>query len=376
MSDIQDAVDDYRQANPDPISSSQLTSAIDHSISNRDPGARSFWYPEGLGRPPFDKWIFFEARSGRHVVRDQVINELNGVDRTLSSVGLYLSETALKNTLATVYETPDLGPFAGALAEAMAQTGRNFMDVIMSASGDWVGNLKQALTAIGSGAAAIASGAGAAGLDVIKTASGLSPQAFTQMLEAQVLIGVNGLSAGAGTAVLGKRPNPRTDMLFATQSYRQYEMTFLMVPRNIREAQMIDNIVRFFQFYMLPKYDTSTANGKVGSFLLGFPYEFEISIRDGVGDELTHVNMFERTILENVMVDHAAGGKTAFVKDDKGTFWPVATQITLAFKEVRLLDRNSPAILRVAGNAVVGGTSPLPAGASGPTQPLFPDPRT
>jgi hypothetical protein len=353
-----------------PVQTSQSTNSIDHSITNRDPGARSFYYPEGLGRPPFDKWIFFEARSGRHVVRDQVINELNGADRTLSSVGLYLSETALKNTLNVVYETAALGPFAGAIVELFAQSGRNLMDTIMTVGNDWAGTLKQALTNPGAAAAEAAAGIGSVAGQVVDIATRVSSLPMGDIIGADVLKGVNNLSNGAGSAVFGKRPNPRTDVLFDTQNYREYEMTFLLVPRNVREAQMIDNIVRFFQFYMLPKYDTVDPASKVGAFMLGFPYEFEISIRDGNAQELDHVNKFERSVLQNVMVDHAAGGKTAFVKDDNGTFWPVATQITLSFKEVRLLDRNSPAILRVSGNGS------LPTGAAGPTQPLFPDPRT
>jgi hypothetical protein len=364
----------------DPVYSSQSTSAVRANAGNRDDAAPNFFYPEGLTKPPFDKWVYFEARSGRHVVRDQVINELNGVDRTLASVGLYLSETALQNTLAVVYETPDLGPFAGAIVEMLAQSGRNLMDVMMSVGNDWVGNLKKGLMAIGTGdysGASLAVGQAATALGsnlggALGTAAGLADTSMGSAITTLTIQGFNGLSAGSGTAAFGKRPNPKTDVLFATQSYRHYEMTFLMVPRNIREAQTIDNIVRFFQFYMLPKYDAIDPAAKVSAFMLGFPYEFEITLRDPNG-EMAHVNKFERSVLENVKIDHAAGQKTAFVKDN-GVFWPVATQITLAFKEVRLLDRNSPAILRADGNGLAGGS--LAAGASGPTRPLFPDPRT
>jgi hypothetical protein len=337
---------------------SQTTADVTANKGNRDKGALHFRYPENLGRPPFDKWIFFEARSGRHVVRDQVISEAGGVDRTLASVGLYLSETTLKNTLNITYDTTALGPFVGAIVELFAQSGRNLMDTLPTLGTDWVGTLKQALSPgewnLQGAKDAVGGALSTAGRNLKDVTGRAAKVPLGELIGADVLKGVNDLSAGAGSALFGKRPNPRTDVLFDTQNYREYEFSFLMVPRNIREAQAIDNIIRVFQFYMLPKYDTMDAQTKIGGFMLGFPYEFEITLRDGNARELDHVNKFERTVLTNVMVDHAAGGKTAFVKDDNGIFWPVATQITLQFKEVRLLDRNSEVILRSGGNGVFG----------------------
>jgi hypothetical protein len=169
---------------------------------------------------------------------------------------------------------------------------------------------------------------------------------FSSAIAADLQKGLDELTQGGASVITGHKPNPRTDVLFDAQQYRVYDMTFLLVPRSEGEAKSIDSIIRLFQFYMLPLYDQPGSQTTVGSFMLGFPYEFEISLRDGDNNRLEHVNKFERCVLTSVSVDHAAGGKTAFIKTSAGELYPVASQLSLTFKEVRLLDRKSDAITR------------------------------
>jgi hypothetical protein len=302
-----------------------------------DASAQYFQYPANLGKAPFDKWMYFEAKSGRHVIRDRVISEQGGVDRTIAGVGLYLSETALKNSLAVAYENNEMGPFMGAAIEFFAQGGQNLMNGLMS-PGTGIGQtvaqgIKDVVSLADSARNSVGSLRGAIAADIAK--------------------GVNDLTSGGAQQIFGSKPNPRTDVLFSTQQFRTYDLNFLMVPRTEAEAKAIDSIIHLFQFYMLPKYDHPGSQTSVGSFMLGFPYEFEISLRDGNNNRLDHVNKFERCVLESVLVDHAVAGKTAFVKTAAGEFYPVATSLSLSFKEVRLLDRNSDAITRGSGPALL-----------------------
>ncbi len=70
-----------------------------------------YQYPDTLGQPPIDKSILFQVKSGRHVVRNQIVPETGtGLDRTIASVGLYLSETSFqKGTSFIFFEIRSIG---------------------------------------------------------------------------------------------------------------------------------------------------------------------------------------------------------------------------------------------------------------------------
>lgn len=298
-----------------------------------------FRYPANLCQAPFDKWILFEARSGRHIVRNQVVAEQGGsVERTLASVGLYMSETALKSAINVNYDQTDLGAFAGAAVELLAQTGQNLFDVRYSSAAEAKNSVSQLLKNITSRGRGAVNSASAEDLS----------EAFAEVIKADVTRGVDGLFGnGVSAALFGQKANPRTDMLFDSTNFRQHEFSFLLVPRSRQEAEHIDGIIRFFQFYSLPSYRNGDLqqNVNIGAFMIGFPYEFEISFRDENGRVMERVNKVGRSVLTSVGIDHAAGGKTAFVRDN-GELFPVATALQLCFTEVRLLDRASAEIDR------------------------------
>ena len=296
---------------------------------------KHFRYPNGVGKPPFDKWIFFEAKAGRHVVRNVISPEGIQPDSTISDVSLYLDDTVLNTTLEMRYEQTSLGPFYGAILEQLAQGASDLSHNILTPGTDF--GFNQGLKDLVSTAEKYI---GSYNKGNFRSLAGL-------LFNDVVTVATQAQSA---TSILtGNKPNPRTDILFDTQSYRTHTMSFLMVPRSLDEAQMIDNIVHFFQYYMLPEYINPGAQGEAGSYMIGFPYEFNITCRRGDvnnNTQLEHINKFARSVLKTVTVDHAVNEKTAFIKDDTGAFWPVATNLTLIFQEVVLLDRNSPEITR------------------------------
>lgn len=290
-------------------------------------------YPENLGQKPFDKWMCFEARAGRHVLRDQVVPERGtGTDRTLASVGLYISPTALKDSIAVGYDTQALGPFLGSAVELLAQTGNNLFDTrfntLQDAKDATVTLLKAAKAAAGGGTSL--------------------KDSVIEAIKADLLrLGSSVVGDGAVGSVLGQRVNPKTDVLFDTNEYRTHSYEFVLIPRSLNEAQNIDRIINFFQFYSLPSFRRTQGQqtARVGSFMIGFPYEFVITFKDESGRELEHVNRVARSVLTNVSIDHAAGGKTAFIKNGSD-FYPVATNLSLTFQEVVLLGRDSDEIKR------------------------------
>jgi len=297
-----------------------------------------FRYPENLTFPPFDKWIKFDVKSGRHIIRNGLVTEGPGrADRTLASVGLYLSPTALKTSIEAKYDSNDLGPFWGAAVELLAQTGKN----LLSAKPN---SVQERLS---TGASEF--------LNVVEKVKTLADgETFGQAMLQQAKEAIQsflsqkaGLPEHALDIVTGQKTNPKTDIFFDSVEYRTHELSFTLIPRSKIEAVAIDNIVHLFQFYMLPSYHTSEAmtQAKVGAFLIGYPYEFEIQFLDGQGQELGHINKIGRSVLTNVQVNHSAGDNVAFVKDN-GEYYPVVTELSLSLQEVRLLGRDSKEIDR------------------------------
>jgi hypothetical protein len=147
---------------------------------------------------------------------------------------------------------------------------------------------------------------------------------------------------GVAEIVAGGAVNPRTDTAFDAMQYRTHEFTFNLIPRTKEEADNIDAILNILHFYSLPSYGDNTGM----NFMIGYPYEFVITMFNE-----THINKIERSVLTGLAVDHAGGDRIAFAKG----YYPAATTLSLSFKEVRLLGRDSHVIFRGGG---VGTNAP------------------
>ena len=280
-------------------------------------------YPEQLGTAPWEKWILFEARSGRHIARNGFVQENDkDVDRTLASVALYLPTDALKSTMTVAYKTADYGAAAGLAIESATQN---------------QGSLRAPTSGFGGGSNIGARLAGVGG----------GVKGFVQQQLAKTVTGnaqeIADIPPEAFEAIVGGAVNPRTDTLFGNVEYRTHDFTFKLIPRSKKEADDIDTILNVLHFYSLPDYGTGT-----GNFFIGYPYEFVITMFNE-----KHINKIDRSVLTSLSVDHAGGDRVAFA----GDYYPAATALTLSFKEVRLLGRDSEVIFR--GDAGVKTFSPF-----------------
>jgi hypothetical protein len=271
-----------------------------------------FKYPNDVATPPFDKWIRFDAMTGRHILRKVVGAEINQADRPLGSVVLYLTESSLKSTIAVNWEKSDLGTITGAVVQQTARTGNPIKSLSL-------GQISDRIVDMGKGAASLASAQGlAVGISAVFAD-------LSKALDSSVLPAVE--------TIAGAKLNPRTDLLFNTQEYRTFSMEFVLIPRNLEEAQSIDQIIEFFQFYMLPKFTGE-------DFLIGYPYEFNIGLfqtLDAGTQKIKSVSQIGRSVVTSVTVDHAAAGKVSFIGDRTGAY-PTATNLTIEFQEVQLRD--------------------------------------
>lgn len=305
--------------------------------------ATVFRYPRNVASGLHEKWIRFDAKTGRHLMRTLTLTEGGTPDTTVQSVVLYLTESVLKSTTSVEWAQNDLGPMSGAVVANLAQTGRAVIDKYNNSS--FWDAAAEGVVGIVSGIGTVGSAAGASLLDDVKK------------------IG----NEGTFEVISGTKVNPRTDIYFGTQHYRTNEMTFTLIPRNLDEAKEIDGIVHFFQFYMLPSYGQWEATDASRGSLMGFPYEFEINIYSTVEPTVAdndarsasksyrasimhHVAKIGRSVLKSVSVDHAGGDKVAFIKDNNKEFYPAVTTLSLSWQECRLLGRRDPEIERSGGD--------------------------
>jgi len=282
---------------------------------------RTHRYPADIGSPPHEKQMLFEVKKARHIGRRGITGEDAQGDWTVAAAALYMPADALNTTTNVDWESADIGIVGGAMIEAFTRGGAPTS-----------GNMMEKLTETG------------------KAFTG----GFVADLTAKLLTkGLDTVLPGSsGKAILqsmfGQTIDPRSDMLFNGVQYRKHTFSFTLIPRSLREAQSINEILNVFQFYMLPKYGGEDGVG-VDSFFIGYPYEFDITMITAGGaaagravgadkaDASPHINKIDRSVLTSCNINHAAGQRVAFM----GNYYPAATALTLNFTEVRLQGRDS-----------------------------------
>ena len=297
-------------------------------------------YPQTLGSAPYEKWMLFEVRTGRHIGRTGMTGEGAAVDRTLAACALYLPDSALTSKQSISWQADSYGAAAGKAIEGAFQTGS-------------AGELKTGLGA-GGAISGLLSGIGAGleskGLDAINQQ--------TEKLKSYNA-GQGDLTSAAIGGLAGATVNPRTDIFFKNVEYREHRFDFKLIPRSLQEAKNIDTILNIFHFYSLPSYGEGA-----GDFFIGYPYEFVITLFTQI-QGTHHLNTIGRSVLTSVEVNHAAGNQVAFVDEwHNQQYYPAVTSLELNFHEVRLLGRDNDASKK---NVIFRGTNN--------TNPGFEDPR-
>jgi hypothetical protein len=308
-------------------------------------------YPNDVTK--FNKWLRFDVRQGRHVGRGVVTTEATTPDKVVMSAAMYLPTSALRSSMTVGYDTTE---FSGMLMERAAQAAQDLM-------GGQLG--KNAEAAAGNAVGDFFSGIG-------KLFSGANFETLGEWGKSALY---NASTAALGTqveAMTGQKVNPRTDIIFSAQDYRDWTFEYILIPRTRQEAEDIESIVNMFRFYMLPVYRSAdTKLGASGAYMMGYPYEWTIGIYGAeafsddtfkLGTDLQHggnlitngsqsikANKIGRSVLKQLAVDQAGGGKVAFVGESgKQELYPLVTTLTLTFQEVILLGRDQPEL--------VGGT--------------------
>jgi hypothetical protein len=162
------------------------------------------------------------------------------------------------------------------------------------------------------------------------------PTALTLMLQGTLgaLPGLGGLREARGM-MTGEIISDRLELAFKGVNKRQFQYTFKMLPKSAEESEEIMNIVHIFKTNMLPEF----VGGNTGGRRMVVPNTFDIEyMYNGASNEYLH--KIGTCVLENMTVSYGGDKYRTYSATDKGAP-PVETTITLAFKEMDLVTRES-----------------------------------
>jgi len=165
----------------------------------------------------------------------------------------------------------------------------------------------------------------------------------------QVAPGTKGLVA----LETGRIFTPKMEVLFEGIGRRNFEFTFVMIPKSADEAEKIKRIVDTFKIHMSPELEVdgfsigTEAVNMFGASLKGtksprsqtIPDVFDINYmyRD---KENQHINKIGTSYLTSMDVQYGGDRYTAHEPDASGSPPPQRTTITLKFTEIELMYRN------------------------------------
>ena len=162
-----------------------------------------------------------------------------------------------------------------------------------------------------------------------------------QMLERVLGEAVTGIASalpgvgdirGAIDKSMGRALNPFNEQVFRSVPFREFTFPFVFAPKNRKEMQTVQKILKLFRFHMLPEFSNKTK----GAFLS--PSEFQITYmyRNKQNRYIPHIS---RCVLKTLEVDYATEGQFhTFREDDTGAA-PITTTMTATFAETEIMTK-------------------------------------
>ena len=137
---------------------------------------------------------------------------------------------------------------------------------------------------------------------------------------------------GAIDKSMGRALNPFNEQVFRSVPFREFAFPFVFAPKNRKEMETVQKILKLFRFHMLPEFSNKTK----GAFLS--PSEFQITYmyRNKQNRYIPHIS---RCVLKNLEVDYATEGQFhTFREDDTGAA-PITTTMTATFAETEIMTK-------------------------------------
>ena len=162
-----------------------------------------------------------------------------------------------------------------------------------------------------------------------------------QMLErvlGEAVVGIASALPGVGDIrgaidkSMGRALNPFNEQVFRSVPFREFAFPFVFAPKNRKEMETVQKILKLFRLHMLPEFSNKTK----GAFLS--PSEFQITYmyRNKQNRYIPHIS---RCVLKNLEVDYATEGQFhTFREDDTGAA-PITTTMTATFAETEIMTK-------------------------------------
>ena len=141
---------------------------------------------------------------------------------------------------------------------------------------------------------------------------------------------------GAIDKSMGRALNPFNEQVFRSVPFREFAFPFVFAPKNRKEMENVQKIIKLLKFHMLPEFSNKTYS----AFLS--PSEFQITYmyRSKMN---SYIPLISRCVLTSMEVDYAnEGAFHTFREDDKGAA-PVITSVTCNFAETEIMTKETVA---------------------------------
>ena len=175
----------------------------------------------------------------------------------------------------------------------------------------------------------------AAASQIVNGVEAISQEAFKRVGGAAIGLATetdDGTVRALGAKMFGSAENPYIEMLFKQVSLRSFSYTFQFSPRNQKESEEVQAIIRMFRFHMLPELKGSNHR------YLTLPSTFDIHYMYQYSREKSAENSFYSKIatcvLTGVDVDYTPGGVKSFADGS-----PTQITMALSFQETELLTK-------------------------------------
>lgn len=130
----------------------------------------------------------------------------------------------------------------------------------------------------------------------------------------------------------GQVLNPNTEVLYRGPKMRNFSLSFKMLPRNLKDADEIRNIIQVFKVATLPNF--GGAGDKNASFV-SLPQLVDVTFMTG-NKPNEWVTQYKPAVITNFNVSYTPDGAWATGPDGA----PVATKISIDFQETKMVYAN------------------------------------
>lgn len=136
---------------------------------------------------------------------------------------------------------------------------------------------------------------------------------------------------------VGMTPNPNPSVMFQGPSLRTFSFSWSFYPKNAKESQDIDNMIKKLKARALPTFNSGT-----NITVLNYPYMCQLNFfpwdergdSDNYGWSDRSIIRIKKCFMDSVNVKYNPFGTPAFFE---GTNLPISYQLSISFKEIEYM---------------------------------------